>query len=80
MAALPGVTDRTQGGGTVLFVANPHYLDQARFAMLASPQFRRCGPVMALLLGIPAEPPLLTAFQLSTLAGPPFQLEFNTLP
>ena len=64
----------------MLLVANPHYLDEARFAVQASPQFRRYGPVMALVLGIPTEPPLLTAFELTTLAGPPHQLKFNILP
>ena len=64
----------------MLLVANLHYLDQARDAVQASPQFRRYGPATALLVGIPPEPPLLTAFELTTLAGPPHQLDFNILP
>jgi hypothetical protein len=80
VASLPGVTDRTQGGATVFFVANPHYLDMARVAVSSNPQFRRYGPVLAAAFGIPPEPAFLAAFQLTTLTGPPFQLHFNDLP
>ena len=68
---MPDIVDKSGGHGLLFYVPNMGRLHEMPGRFGGSAQFRRIGPTMATLLGVPAEPPLVDFYTLDTMRAPP---------
>ena len=71
--AHPGITDKTHGSGLVFEVTNYEVLDDLIMRFHSSAQFQRVGPVNAAVIGALPQRPLLRAYTLNSMRGPPMR-------
>jgi hypothetical protein len=80
IAQQAGTTDRTAGQGLVFLVADWNRVLAISQALQGAAQFRRIGPITAALVGQPVQAPLIQAYALNTLNGPPLPvIGFNSM-
>ena len=71
VAMQPGVCERSGGHYTLFCVSSQEKVNDLCAAVQKQQQFRRYGQIVSAALGRPAEPPLVTALTLNSIAGPP---------